>query len=512
MKRIVAFFVAFIAITSAYAEVVTTDHALVMAREFISKGEARFNAGPGIALKLAHEARSLEGKPDYYVFNNGVDGGYIVVSGDDRTIPVWGYSISGTFDYESLPENAKWWLSEYQRQLQFLRDHPEAKARQVETLNTSMAPLLTTQWGQTTPYNYYCPEACENINQVYYENRACTGCVATALAQIMYHHKWPITGTGSNSYDAVIKGYLIHEDGTQEKYDRTEKLSVNYNRSIYNWSLMKRKYEAYKGENGKIRYKWMEDDGTWREHENNYGVANYLPINAVAKLMKDVGIAVEMEYGSPHRGGSGVTTTFYSNKIKNAMETYFGYQAQPKARLNNSSNWDDLLRAELSAGKPIYYQGFPDGSNIGHAFVFDGYDSEGYFHVNWGWGGDYDDNYLSSILNPGPYDYSYNQVAVFLTPMNGSYSEEPVKTLSVAMPKDNAGNVNKGAVLAYLPFTVYGNNLDREVTFTLSGPDADQFDLIPSSITAAMWSRWYVILKVARGSTMTLMMMRRLLS
>ncbi len=484
MKRLLLFVLALSAMMSVHADVVTADQARAMAREFISQGGTRFKAGPGIPLRLAYEARSLDGKPDYYVFNNGADGGYIVVSGDDRTVPVWGYSTSGTFDYESLPDNAKWWFSEYQRQLQYLRDHPEVKARQAVTLSSSVDELLRTNWDQNSPYNYCCPIAYDKIdvNTTHYGDRACTGCVATALAQIMCKHQWPICGAGIKTYQATIKGYKA--PGSQEEVDRREELSANFNRSVYTWSVMKRGYKAYKNADGQIKYQYQEDDGTWVEAEN-HGVANYIPMNQVSKLMKDVGYAVEMRYGSTSRGGSGIPPVNIT-EVKDAMKTYFHYDAQLKVRSNNTENWDELLRAELNAGRPIFYQGLPEDGGEGHAFVFDGYDSQGYFHVNWGWGGRYNDGmYLSSVLDPGPFDFSYSQAALFLTPLNGQYSEMPTKTLSVAMPNGNAGKVKRGGVMAYLPFTVYGVNLDRDVTFSLIGANADQFVLPRSSVSAS---------------------------
>ena len=488
MKRIVTLLLAFIAITSAYAEVVTADQALVAAREFISKGQARFTAGPGIALMLAHEARSLDGKPDYYVFNNGVDGGYIVVTGDDRTVPVWGYSTSGTFDYESLPENAKWWLSEYQRQLQFLRDHPEAKARQVETLSKSVDSLLTTKWDQCAPYNYYCPAAQNNSSLMNkYVNNACTGCVATALAQIMYHHKWPATGTGSKNYDCYVEEYQENGSGLESGFverDRLEKLNADFSKSAYKWNLMKNEYKTTIVDGNTYECYYKAEDGDWVEINFSSSIS---PGLAVAKLMSDVGIAVEMTYGAPGRGGSGA----YCSKARTAMETFFQYSAELKKRDDEESEyivdgeWDNKIRDEIDADRPVFYGGerkvIEDGEEktYAHAFVFDGYDNEGRFHVNWGWGGKDNNYYLSNLLNPDTKNYNTNHKAIFLTP------ERDRKSLSVAMPKGNAGKVLKGGVKANLPFTVFGNNLDREVTFTLSGSDADQFFLTRSSVSAA---------------------------
>jgi len=481
---------ALLAVMLAMADSVTPERALSMAQAFMSGGKATFCASEDVSLKLAYQAHSLEGKPDYYVFNRGNGGGYIVVTGDDRTLPVWGYSTNGSFDYESMPDNAKWWFSEYQRQLQYLRDHPEAKPRQPITLSRSVDALIKTKWDQYQPYNAMCPVAPDSLGvgldyyatidgdeiPIYYFHKACTGCVATALAQIMNYYKWPQVGTGNKSYESTVESFT--SIGSNEEQERTVRLSADFSKSSYQWSKMKNLYRSTM-EGGNIFFWYLDNNGQWiKDSESGW---------AVSKLMSDVGIAVEMDYGAPGRGGS------YSHigYAKAAMENYFQYSAELKWRDDEEStyvvdgSWDQRLREEIDDGKPIYYRGTDDAAG-GHAFVLDGYDNEGRFHVNWGWSGKHNDvYYYSYLLNPDSYNFKTNQAALFLTPLNGSYSDEPVKTLSVAMPKGNAGKVLKGGVKANLPFTVYGNNLDQEVTFTLSGSDADQFFLARSSVSAA---------------------------
>ena len=482
MKKLLLLILAMMAMMSTRADVVTPDQALVVARSFISQGNARFTAGPGIALKLAHQANSRDGNPDYYVFNNGADGGYIVVSGDDRTVPVWGYSTSGTFDYASLPDNAKWWLSEYQRQLEYLRTHPDAHPRQSITLSRSVDALMKSKWDQFAPYNIYCPEAQNNtVFLDKYLGKACTGCVATALSQIMYYHKWPLTGQGSTNYTFDLEEYQPQATGFVER-DRKVSLSADFSRSAYRWNAMKNEYKTVIDGNNYTCY-YMADNGYWVEDNLSSSIS---PGTAVAKLMSDVGIAVKMTYGALGRGGSGSNI----EKAKTAMETYFQYSADLHWRDDVESTyvvggrWDQSLREELDAGRPIYYRG--ETEEYGHAFVLDGYDNDGRFHVNWGWSGDYSDvYYYSSLLNPGSDAFKTEQGALFLTPMNGSTGGDVVKTLSVAMPKGNAGKVMQGGTIARIPFTVYGGNLDQEVTFTLSGRDAGQFSLSRSSVSAS---------------------------
>ena len=489
-KRLLTLLVALSAIVLCQAEVVTPEQALAVARGFVNQGGHSLKAG--VTLKLAHQARSVDGKPDYYVFNNGDDGGFIVVSGDDRTVPVWGYSTSGTFDYESMPDNAKWWYSEYQRELQYLRDHPEVKARKPVKLTTSVAPLLTTKWGQGSPYNYYCPTAYDEkayISSVVYENRACTGCVATVLAQIMNYHQWPKSGVGSESYDASIKGFK--EPGSSERADRTEKLSANFNYMIPDWSLMKNKYGIYDKDDGTIAYKILNDDGYWVECGRNDNA--FQMIQSVATLIKNVGYAVNMNYGS-----YSISSTSSPARAKNAMENYFQYSATIMTRSEtpyvDGGEWDNNIRNEIDANRPIYYGGAsPAGGGndaAGHAFIVDGYNQEGYFHVNWGWDGNNDEYYLSTLLNPGSYNFETNHIALFLKPLKGQDSEQPVKSLKITMPKSNAKTL-KGSK-AYMHMYIFCENLDENVSLTLSGQDADQFSLTYKSLEPQEKIEFYV--------------------
>ena len=503
MKRFLYPILALVAVMTVQAETVTPERALSVAQSFFNNGGAKFKASA--TPKLAHKALSVDGKPDYYVFNNGDDGGFVVVSGDDRTVPVWGYSTSGTFDYETMSDGAKCWFEEYQRQLQYLREHPDVQARQSITLPSSVAPMLSTRWGQGYPYNLYCPIAHDFINLVINNDRACTGCVATALAQIMNYHKWPNVGKGSQSYEAVIRGYQSH--GSNVAQDRTEQLSADFSKSEYKWSKMKGQYDAYRNSNGDICLRFKNGNGDWIEYDDSYGPLDYSPFYAVARLMKDVGYAVRMNYGAETRKGSYINHSDLSTIVKPAMINNFSYKAEVKWRTSDQGNWDASLQAELSAGRPIYYQGQPADLTGGHAFVIDGYNNQGQFHINWGWDGDPEGYYYTSLLQPyssGGNDYSYVQAAMFLTPKNGNYDieGETIKSLSVAMESGNAGKVRKGGIIATLPFTIYGVNLDHEVRFTLSGPNADQFSLGGhNSVSAAEANNGYTYQVFYRPST-----------
>ncbi|MBP3738142.1 MAG: C10 family peptidase [Muribaculaceae bacterium] len=354
--------------------------ALRAAQQFLNMNSASRRAPALNAdLRLAYEAKSAAGVPNYYVFNRGAGDGYVVVSGDDCTLPVWGYSTCGLFDENDIPDNMRWWLGQYERELQYLRTHPSARARQAQELTTAVLPLLQTQWNQLEPFNNNCPIYDRSWFSVY---RCATGCVATATAQIMKYYNWPATGTGSHSYECYVNGAST-----------ATTLSADFAQSTYRWDRMINNYNG------------------------NYTTAQ---ADAVAKLMSDVGIAVDMSYGT----SSGTS----SYKAYNALLTYFDYDKSMEFRMRDFyalDEWEQMLRDELDARRPVYYSG--SSSEGGHAFVFDGYDTNGYFHVNWGWGGTSDDYFACTLLNPrdqgvGSFEGGYNsgqQAIIGIKPNEG---------------------------------------------------------------------------------------------
>ena len=183
------------AFMTVHADNVTEQQALGIAQHFFQQNNMR--KAPGkvpIALRLTKKAMDANGLTDYYVFSCGEGNGFVIVSGDDRTLPIWGYSDEGAFDANNLPENVTWWLNEYQRQIQYLRQHPEA-ARKPRKLSSSVAPLMTTTWKQGAPYNEEIP----SLRFALGTYKPVVGCVALAMAQMMKAHNWPINGEGSQT-------------------------------------------------------------------------------------------------------------------------------------------------------------------------------------------------------------------------------------------------------------------------------------------------------------------------
>ena len=313
------------------AQQVTKEGALAKANKFMSQlTVAANNRAPRTAPELALASTNTE----FYVFNDKTNGGYVVVSGEARMPDVLMYSYSGSYDEANVPCNMRAMLESYAKRVQFLQQHPEAQTakRSARATKANIANLLGNCWyNQGDPYNRQCPNS---------GGRCLTGCVATAMAQIMYKYKWPEKTTQR------IPEYT------------TEKLKIyvpSIPETTIDWANM---LPAY-----------------------NYGDSyNTTQANAVANLMKLCGSSVQMDYGPTESAAS----TWLAGE---SMKKYFGYDDMLEELYSGNFTteaWDQLIYDELAAGRPVLYSG--QSGNGGHAFVLDGY-KDGYFHVNWGWGG-----------------------------------------------------------------------------------------------------------------------------
>ena len=442
---------------SVQAAEVSESQALDIARRFANAGTAKFKAKPNSELKLAYAATAVNGKPDYYVFNRGEGDGFVLVSGEDRVEAVPGYSESGEFDFDKLPCNFKWWLSEYQRQMQYLREHPQLKARKSASLTSSVAPLLTSKWNQCKPYNDLCPVA-ENDNDQYwiYGGHACSGCVATAVSQVMYYYKWPASGVGSKTYDF---------DLTTQNGQVSTTLSCDFSQSAYQWDLMKDEYlymdknnYGYFDENWHVYIKVIDENGDTITDPNG------IHSNAVAKLLSDVGIACEMMYGY---NGSGAYT-YYAYY---ALLDHFKYQVGYIYRDEYDGDFDEQLRTWLDYHFPLYFSGHGSG---GHAFVLDGYDNQGRFHVNWGWGGYYNGYFETLALDADGSGDGYNSYQEVIA----SEPNRPFITVPDNRETIDFGSVQMGTDEIARQISVYGRYAEQDVTVTITGDDAEMFHTV----------------------------------
>ena len=290
---------------------------------------------PQKAKAKSRAATTASRSDAYYVFNNNA-GGFVIIAGDDAVTPVLGYTSTGSFDAENLPDGLKDLLKSYERQIAALGDNYVANRTATRAAFTGEKLLKTAEWNQYAPFNKYTP------------NNYVTGCVATAGAIVMKYHGYPAKGTGSHSYTWNGKT-----------------LTANFEHD-YDWASMPAKY-----------------DGT-----------NDAAFDGVARLMADLGVAVEMQYA---KNGSGA----YIGNMISALQTYFGYSKLTHlASINDmeAEAWNAKLRGEIDANRPILYSA-SDASAGGHSFIIDGYKDES-FSVNWGWGGYCNGFYRIGALNP----------------------------------------------------------------------------------------------------------------
>ena len=317
---------------------------------------------PQKAKAKSRTATTASPSDAYYVFNNDA-GGFVIIAGDDAVAPVLGYTSTGSFDAENLPDGLKDLLKSYERQIAALGDNYVANQTATRAAFTGEKLLKTAEWDQNVPFNKYTPS-----NYV-------TGCVATAGAIVMKHHGYPAKGTGSHSYTWNGKT-----------------LTANFEHT-YDWTSMPAKY-----------------DGT-----------NDAAFDGVARLMADLGVAVEMQY---NKDGSGA----YIGNLVTALQKHFGYSKLSHLMTIEdvgAEAWNGRLRDEIDANRPVLYAA-SDPTGGGHAFVIDGYKDES-FSVNWGWGGYCDGFYQIGALNPEsagkPTGDKYNvgQSAVFgMEPSDGT--------------------------------------------------------------------------------------------
>lgn len=318
-----------------------------------------------VADAAAPRAKAPRTNEPYYIFNAADNGGFVIVSADDRATEILGYALQGNLDEASLPPNVQWWLEGYARQIESLQDTEPMPATDVAERRapaTAIDPMLTTRWNQAAPYNLWCPDG----NYVDYDepgydatNRCLTGCGATAMAQLMRYWEWPTMCNGISSY--------VFDNHTIKALPAT----------TFKWYLMQDSY------------------------------ATGPSADAVAELMRYCGQAVQMKYGT----GS---SSSYSDDVVAGMISYFHYS--PNCFLTwrdayTNTHWENIIYEELTLQRPVLYGGYSSAG--GHLFIIDGCDADGLCHINWGWGGRFDGFYALSALNPtteNPYQYDHHAI------------------------------------------------------------------------------------------------------
>lgn len=390
MKKICLGLVALMMSATLFAERVTLDDAALVANHFMN---VESTTAPGVkktpAKQMIRKATAEEAQ--YYLYENANGEGWVIVAANDVVTPILAYSETGHFRTDNMPSNLRNWMSKYDHFISKLEQDgveasEETKAqwkalRQSPRKVTAVAvvgPLITSQWDQDDPYYNLCPGAGTS-------DQAYTGCVATAMAQVMNYWEWPKQGTGSHSYQPL-------DPNTGKKSSRYGKQTANFGATTYDWDNMLDKYT---------------------------NSATSVQKTAVATLMFHCGVATEMMYGNDEDGGSGTYTVNYGDEsdhacAQNALWMNFGYKKSTiKGYMRDGytyqgvkyydswsdADWTAMVKEELDKQHPIMYGGA--SSEGGHSFICDGYDSNNKFHFNWGWSGSGDGYYTLSNLNPG---------------------------------------------------------------------------------------------------------------
>ena len=318
---------------------------------------------------------SESSQPPFHVVTDKT-GGFVIISGDDRVMPILASSLEGKIDPDNLPPSFVSWMQYYERQIaaavaQDISQDPSIAA-QWELLSKSgvassklethaINALLGTLWDQSPYYNHYCP-----VDQTAQETTL-TGCVATAMAQIMAFWQYPQSGKGSSRYQHATYGVQ----------------TADYASTQYQWAQMPQRLTSS---------------------------SSSTQMEAVATLMYHSGVSVQMDYGVDGSGISDIT------RVVNSLRNYFNYATTVslvKRAETTDSIWLASLKNELNSGRPVFYVGFDPGGEGGHAWVCDGFNNENRFHMNWGWDG-YADGYfaLGSLTPSADFDLTDYQMAV----------------------------------------------------------------------------------------------------
>jgi hypothetical protein len=363
---------------------------------------------------LVYTERDANAQPVYYVFNVNSNKGFVIVTAEDAASPIIGYSDEGAFVIPTTHNNVYFWLQLRKNEVISMRTHNikatadinnewtsyvtnnHSLKHNVSSARDSVLPLCKSYWDQSPYYNAYCPGG------------SVTGCVATAMAQIMRYWSYPPVGTGSSCYqDVTSQGYT----------DNWGQLCAYYDTSHYDWAKMQ-----------------LTPLGS-----NN---------NEIAKIMYDCGVSVQMDYTPT---GSGAYVIGSAPSAFNSYTQYFGYDASTinsaMYRSSQQSSWIALLENELNNKRLMQFEG-TDPSEGGHSWVCDGYSASNEMHMNWGWSGDDDGYFTVTNLNPTGFDFSQDIGVI--------YGIQP-PYLSVKQVTNNAG------------ITVYPNPSHGIFTFTLSG-------------------------------------------
>lgn len=404
MRKILLLFSLFLMTLVAWGEPIDRNEALKQANAFLSsKG---IPVRQSLDMAYAQPGKAAEARSLYYVFNVGNDKGFVIVAGDDAVSPILAYADRGDFSEREMAPAAKAMLESYAQQIEMIQQNPSL-AVAASTSYAAIAPMVETQWNQMEPYNYMCPTIEGE------PGRSVTGCVATAMAQIMYYHKWPVAETKAIPAYQMSNGELI----------------AGANPVTLDWDAMQSTY-------------------TGSEAEDDPAAV------AVAQLMVLCGKGAQMNY-SYYASGAG------DGAMLNALKTYFDYDgaAQQLHRADYANaEWEKIIYDELAAQRPVYLSGFSVSASgsVGHAFVCDGYDGQGLYHINWGWGGMSDGFFRLTLLNPDDHGTGGN---------NGSGGFNMDEGAIIGIQPNQGGTLQETAELTLETFSCTAESVERNNLF-----------------------------------------------
>ncbi len=386
----------------------------------VTLSEARATANKLIVKKWKNEnkdifiinenIKSINTKAVFYIFNLNRNNGFVIVSAESTTAEILAYSFEGNYNTNNIPDALSDLLTQYAEEIQFVRDNyiQDKSEIKTKTKNTNfITPLLSSKWDQSCYYNDSCPSA--PSAGAYYCNHVPAGCVAICLAQIIKYHQYPQIGQGTNSYYSPYYGTL----------------QANFANTNYNYS--------------------------------NMPDVLFASNTSVSQLVYHCGIAVNMDY-KPLYSGAGI------NEARNALVNYFKYATSTQIVYKSSFTdvaWKTLIKSELDSARPVFYSGYNQNNNGGHAFICDGYQANDFFHINWGWGGQFDGYFLLSALNPGSNNFSYNHSAII--------GIKPQNIAPVAHFTANQTTINKGGSVNFTDLSS-GNPSSWNWTFAGGNP------------------------------------------
>ena len=446
MKKLLFFLAAAIAAMSVAAAPVDQAMALKKAKNYLNEmyaGKVMAPAALNPVLLKAEIGDVKRNQPVYYIYNTATT--FLVVAGDDRAEEILMIGDEPLRDINHLSPSMQAVLDQYKNEIMFLHEHPDLQVEKPSQQATpglravTYGPLLTAKWDQEAPYWSQCVFT--------YNNKAyqcLTGCPATSASMVLYYWKYPTTQVPAvASYTASLEiSYYQSVNFTYPAVSAT----------TFDWANMKDTYTSY----------------------------NSAQSNAVATLMRYVGQLEKMMYGTSAAGGSGIYTT--NSQIIATMFKTLGYDSN--TRLANKSsyseaNWGALIQGEMAAGRPVVYLGV-DNQGGGHAFNVDGYrDSDGKYHVNFGWSGDGNSWYAMNSFTYGGYTFSSSQQAIVGIQPPGGVSTTPELTVN---PTSLSFTGNTGETYTKT-FTVQGTDLQGNVTISKSGSTV--YTVSPTTLTAA---------------------------